>query len=165
MECNRIEELLPAYLDRELDAAESAQVEAHLRTCRACASLSALLAEADAALAAFPDVEPGNELKKRLAAIAERKPRFSLLAVLRRPQLQPALVAASLLGIVASLYLLNPNRREFDKTVVRAFHRGVGKVETLYSRAGSVTDTIGAYAENFYASLRTITPPDRDKKL
>jgi anti-sigma factor RsiW len=165
MECNRIAELLPSYLDGELEAAEKADIEAHLHSCRECAALSALLAETDAALSAFPDVEPGAELKERLAAIAGRKPRFSIFSLLRRPQLQPVLVAASALGIAASLYLLNPNRREFDKTVVRAFHRGVGKVETLYARAGAVTDTIGAYAEDIYASIRTMTPPDRGKKM
>ncbi|MHB8054104.1 MAG: anti-sigma factor family protein [Candidatus Aminicenantales bacterium] len=165
MECNRIAELLPSYVDGELEAAEKVRVEAHLHSCAECAALSALLAETDAALAAFPDLDPGYELRTRLAAIAGRKPRFSIFALLRRPQLQPVLVAASALGIAVSLYLLNPSRREFDKTIVRAFHRGVGTVETLYSRAGAVTDKLGAYAENFYASIQSIKPADRGKKL
>jgi anti-sigma factor RsiW len=165
MECDRIAELLPSYLDGELADAEKAGIEAHLRSCRECAALSALLAETDAALAAFPAVEPGPELRSRLAAIAERKPRFSLFAALRQPRFQPVLAAASLLGIVVSFYLLNPNRREFDKSIVRAFHRGVGKIETLYHRAAGGPEAIGDYAENVYASIQAIKSPDRDKKL
>jgi anti-sigma factor RsiW len=165
MECDRIAELLPSYLDGELATAEKTLVESHLRSCRECAALSALLAETSAALAAFPAVEPDAALRVRLDAIAEPKPRFSVFALLRRPRLQPVLAAASFLGIVVSFYLLNPNRREFDKTIVRAFHRGVGKIETLYSRAGAVPETIGAYAENIYASIQAKKSPDRDKKL
>ncbi|NMD09723.1 MAG: hypothetical protein GYA74_00955, partial [Acidobacteria bacterium] len=66
MSCNRIEELLPGFLDGDLGPGERAMVEDHLRTCPACASLLALLGETDAALASFPEVEVGDDLRERL---------------------------------------------------------------------------------------------------
>jgi len=165
MECERIAELLPSYQDGELAAEEKAAVEAHLRSCRACAALSALLAETDAALAAFPAVEPDAKLRSRLEAIAERQSRFRLFSFLRQPKLQPVLAAVSVLGIIASLYLLNPNRRQFDKSIVRALNRGVGKVETLFHRAAGGPEALGAYAQNVYASIQEIKSPDRGNKL
>jgi len=163
MSCDRIEELLTAYKDGGLDGAERALVEAHLKTCRECSSLLAFLGEADAALASFPEVEPGSELRDRLSAIAVPKPRFSVFTWLRRPALQPILAAATVLCAAGSLYLLSPNRREFDKAVVRTFHRGVGRIEKLYAEAGSITGKIGSYAENLYDSIQAINPLDRGK--
>ena len=163
MICNRIEDLLPAYADAVLGDAERAEVEAHVASCPACASLLACLRTADAALAAFPEVDPGAELRDRLVAIAAPKPKFSIFVLLRKPGLQPILTAVSVLGVVASLYLLNPGRREFEKDVVRTFHRGVGRVEKLYAQAGSIPGSIGSFAENLYASLRSSNPLERDK--
>lgn len=163
MTCNRVEELLPSYRDGGLDREERALVETHLRSCRACASLLAFLGETDAALASFPEVEPGDALRDRLAAIAASKPRFSVFAWLRKPALQPVLAAATVLCAVVSLYLLNPGRRELEKEIVRTFHRGLGRVEKLYARTGYLTDSLGSYAENLYVSLQSINPLERDK--
>jgi len=163
MSCDRIEELLPAFRDGGLDREKHALVEDHLRSCRACASLLAFLGETDAALTSFPEVEPGDALRDRLAAIAASKPRFSVFAWLRKPALQPVLAAASVVCAVVSLYLLNPGRRDLEKEIVRTFHRGVGRVEKLYARTGSFADSLGSYAENLYVSLQSINPLERDK--
>lgn len=165
MECERTVELLLAVQGGDLSAGEKAAVEAHLRSCPACAALAARLAETDAALASFPAIEPDPALLARLAAIAAEKPHFSLFAVLRRPRLQPVLAAAGALGILVSFYLLNPNRRDLDKSIVRAFHRGLGRIETLYQRAAGGPEAIGDYAQNIYASIQAIKPPpDRNNK-
>ncbi|MBN1938296.1 MAG: zf-HC2 domain-containing protein [Candidatus Aminicenantes bacterium] len=163
MRCDRIEDLLPAYADSALDPRERAEVEVHLASCPACTSLLACLRAADEALAVFPEVDPGTELRGRLVSIAAPRQKFSLFTLLRKPSLQPVLTAASVLGVVASLYLLNPGRRDFEKNVVRTFHRGVGRVEKLYAQAGGITGSIGSFAENLYASLRSSNPLERDK--
>ncbi|MCX6565434.1 MAG: zf-HC2 domain-containing protein [Candidatus Aminicenantes bacterium] len=164
MICDRIEELLPAYRDGGLEPEEHARVEAHLRSCRGCALLLAFLGETDAALASFPQVDPAPGLRGRLNAVAGRKPLFStVFGLLRKPALQPVLAAASVVCAVVSLYLLNPGRHELEKEIVRTFHRGIGRVEKLYARTGSITDSIGSYAENLYVSLQSINPLERNK--
>lgn len=163
MSCDRIEDLLPSYADAELGPEERALVESHLRDCPGCATLLACLRGADEALAAFPQVDPGETLRNRLVALGAPKSRFSIFSLLRRPSLQPILTAATVLGIVTSLYFLNPGRREFEKGVARTFYRGLGRVEKLYAQAGSITDSIGSYAENLYDSLRSANPLERDK--
>jgi len=163
MNCERIEELLPSYADGGLATEDRASVEAHLETCRSCAGLLVCLRASDEALAAFPQVDPGEGLRERLVSIAAPKPRFFFFTLLRKPSLQPILTAATVLGVIASLYLLNPGRREFEKSVVRTFYRGVGQVEKLYAKAGSVTDVIGSYAENLYASIKSAKPLERSK--
>src|SRR5512143_3580645 len=73
MTCERIEELLSAYVEGELAAAERAEVERHLAGCRECAELAALMREEMAAAAAFPEAEPSPGLMARLYAIPETK--------------------------------------------------------------------------------------------
>ena len=61
MSCDRIEELLPAYTDGELERRGARRWSKPISgPVAACASLLAFLGEADAALASFPEVEPGR---------------------------------------------------------------------------------------------------------
>ena len=82
---------------------------------------------------------------------------WALLAVL------VILAAVTAVGLAVSLYFLNPGRRDFEKKVVRTFHRGVGQVERIYARTGFLAGSIESTAENLYASLRSMKSPDRDK--
>ena len=164
MDCDRVQELLAAYSDSDFAPEEVLSIENHLRACGECASLAALLREADAALAAFPQIDPGRELLDRLIAIPARKPWFrTIFAVLQRPALQPIMAAATVLLAVLSLYLLNPDRAQFNKALARTFHRGLGQVEKIYAEAGSLTDTLGSYAENVFVSLKSLNPLGKNK--
>jgi len=164
MDCDRVQELLAAYSDSDFAPEEVLSIENHLRACGECASLAALLREADAALAAFPQIDPGRELYDRLIAIPSRKPRFrTIFAVLQRPALQPIMAAATVLLAVLSLYLLYPGRAQINKTLARTFHRGIGQVEKIYAEAGSLTDTLGSYAENVFVSLKSLNPLGKNK--
>jgi len=66
------------------------------------------------------------------------------------------MTVATVFLIIGSLYFFNPNRRLIDKAIDRQVHLGYGKVEKLYARAGSVTDSLGSYADNFLGSLKNL---------
>lgn len=159
MSCERIEDLLVAYADGELEAADRAAVEKHLPSCPDCAALLACLRAASASLAAFPEVEPGPELRRTLHALPFRKsaPR-RVFDLLLKPSLQPFYAAASILLALVSLYAINPDKSAIDKAVSRTFHRGYSRVEKIYARAGAVTDSLGDFAENIYGSLDKLNP-------
>lgn len=159
MSHERFEDLLVAYADRELEAAERAAVEAHLRDCPECAELLACLRAASEALAALPEVEPAPELRRELLAIPERKTAFRrVFDLILKPSLQPYYAAASILLGFVTLYTIYPDRAAIDKAVSRTLHRGYSQVEKLAAEAGSVKDSIGDIAQNFYASLEKISP-------
>jgi hypothetical protein len=164
MSCDQVQALLAAYTENDLTAEDKAMVEGHVHSCRECALYLSLLREADEALAAFPQIDPGRELLERLIAIPIPKSRFrTIFETFRKPSLQPVMAAATVFLAVLSLYLLNPDRKQFDKAILRTFHRGIGQVEKLYAQAGSVTDTLGSYAENVFVSLKSINPLSRSK--
>ncbi|MBM3311595.1 MAG: hypothetical protein FJY80_08815 [Candidatus Aminicenantes bacterium] len=165
MSCDRVQDLLAPYADGDLSAADRALVEAHGRACADCASLLAALKEADEALAGFPEIEPSPALLDRLYRLpAETRPVRPTVRFFLRPSLQPFFAAAAVLMTLVSLYFLNPNRKAFDRAVVRQFHRGVSQVERLYAKAGALTDTLGAYADSVFVALKAINPLAKNKE-
>ena len=169
MTCERIEELLSAYLEGDLAAAERAEVEGHLAACADCAELAALMREAMAAAAAWPDVEPSPELLAGLYAIPEtrrEKKRFlqPLFDWLGRPTLQPAYAAATGFLIVLSFVLFHPEGRGIRKAIDVQFHRGVGTVEKLYADAGGIKGEIRAVSASFVKSFNTLGLLKGDEK-
>ncbi len=158
MNCDRIEELLAAYTDGELSAVERAAVERHLQACPDCAALLSSLRSADAALAGFPEIEPPADLREALYAIPDRRKfRFSL-DVFTRPALQPAFAAAALLLTLFTFYVFSPAKGQINKVVSRQFHLGFSRIEKLYAEAGSLTDSLGGFAENVLVSLKKANP-------
>jgi len=158
--CDRIEGLLPAFVDGELDPADKALVEGHLAECRACASLSAALASAGEAFAAFPEIEPAPALMDRLRAVPERRrfrirPAFDFLL---RPALQPLIAAATVLAVAFTLYMASPDKKGIERAVTRQLHRGYTAFEKLTARAGAAADSLGAAADSLYVSLKTLNP-------
>ena len=169
MTCERIEELLSAYLEGDLAAAEKAEVEAHLSGCAECSGLAALMREALAAAAAFPEVEPSPQLLAGLYAIPEaRRAKKRLLQPLfdwlGRPALQPVYAAATGLLIVLSFVLFHPEGRGIRKAIDVQFHRGVGTVEKLYADAGGLKGEIKAVSANVVKSFNTLGLLKGDEK-
>ena len=159
MNCDRVQELLASYTENDLSPRERALVESHCVSCPECAGLLAALKQADAALASFPELEPGAALMEKLARIPKiPKSRRPVLDFFLKPSLQPVFAAATIFLTLVSLYLFNPNKKAFDKAVSREFHRGLSRIERLYAKAGAVTDTLGEYADNVFATLKTINP-------
>jgi anti-sigma factor RsiW len=157
--CERIEELLASYADGELGPEEKALVEAHLAACPECAALAACLRSADAAFAAFPEIEPSPTLMDRLRAVAAPRRRFRFgFDVLLRPSLQPVFAVLTILAVGFSLYMASPDKKRIDQAVNRQIHLGYSAFEKLTARAGALTDSLGAAADNLFVSLERINP-------
>jgi hypothetical protein len=164
MTCERIEELLSAYLEGELAAAERTEVEAHLAACPSCAELAGLMRKAMAAAAAFPETEPSPELMAGLYAIPKAgaakapKKRFfrSVFGWLSRPALQPVYAALAGLFMILSFVLFHPEGRGIRKAIDVQFHRGIGTVEKLYADAGGLKGEIRSVSAEFVKSINTL---------
>jgi|WetSurMetagenome_2_1015567.scaffolds.fasta_scaffold344112_2 anti-sigma factor RsiW len=164
--CDRIEALLPAYVDGELDAEAKAAVESHLAGCRACASLAAALASVGEALAAFPEIEPTPTLTDRLRAVPRRH-RLRIrpvLDVLLRPAFQPLIAAATVLAVAFTLFMASPDKKAIERAVTRQLHRGFTAFEKLTAKAGAAADSLGATAGSVYASIQTLNPLGKSDK-
>ncbi len=161
MTCERIEELLSAYLEGELAAGERAEVEAHLAACPACAEIAALLRETMAATTAFPETAPSADLLARLYAIPEETPAKKRLFRpvfdwLTRPALQPVYATLTGVFIVLSFVIFHPEGRGIRKAIDVQLHKGIGTVEKLYADAGTVKGEVGAFAGNVVKSFNTL---------
>lgn len=161
MTCERIEELLSAYLEGELAPGERAAVEAHLAACPACAEFAGLMKEALEATAGFPEAEPSPALFARLYDIPEKAGRRKSLVRtvfdgLTRPAFQPYYAAASALLIALTFVLFHPEGRGIRKQIDIGLHRGVGTVEKLWADAGALKGQVGAFAGDVIKSFNTL---------
>jgi hypothetical protein len=164
MTCERVEELLSAYLEGELSDPGRAKVEAHLAACSGCAALAGLMRKALGAAACFPEVEPSPVLLSKLYGIPEAKkkrgrvfrPFFDLLS---RPALQPVYAAFTGLLIILTFVLFHPEGRGIRKQISVQFHRGVGTVEKLYAQAGGIKGEVGEFAGRVVRSFDTLGLP------
>jgi len=164
MTCDRVLGLLSPYLDGELDGAVKAEFEAHLSVCRECADLLARMRAAVAAFSGFPEVEPGPGLRRKLLAIPSRASRLrDRAAALFRPALQPIWAAAMGVLLLIGVYIALPNKGLINRTISQGLHRGFASVERLYVKAGSVTDRIGAFANDVIDSAKAANPIGRGK--
>ena len=165
MVCDKIQNLLSPYVDGELTPEAKADVEAHLLSCRECAELLSLLKLATASLADFPEVEPSSDLNAKLYAIPARQKKFRFsLDFLVKPALQPVFATVTVLLIIFSFYMFGPYKKDIDKSVDRQIHRGYSQLEKLYAKAGSVTDSLGAAADNILVSLKKINPLGKNEE-
>lgn len=161
MTCERIEELLSAYLEDELAPAEKAEVAAHLAACPACAEFAGLMKEALEATAGFPDLEPSPALVARLYGIPEKAgSRKSFLRTvfegLTRPALQPVYAAATAILIVLSFVIFHPEGQGIRKKIDIGLHHGIGTVEKLWADAGTLKGQVGAFAGDVVKSFNTL---------
>ncbi len=169
MTCERIEELLSAYLEGELAPGLRAEVEAHLGSCPECAELAAIMKKALEAAAGFPEFEPSAALLGRLYGIPEAKREKKRLFGqafdwLARPALQPVYAALTALLMVVSFVAFHPEGRGIRKQINLRLHQGIGSVEKLYADAGSVKGDIKAFSANVVKSFNTLGLLKGDEK-
>lgn len=161
MTCERFEELLSAYLEGGLAAAERAEVESHLASCPACADLAGLMKEMMAAAAAFPEVEPSPALYAKLYDIPEaergKKPGFrTVFDWLAKPSLQPVYATLTVVLLALSFVLFHPEGSGIRKQINLKLHQGIGTVEKLYAGAGTLKSEVGSFAGNVVKSIKTL---------
>jgi hypothetical protein len=157
MTCERVEELLSAYLEGEVSPTEKEMVESHLASCPECAHLAAAISRTRQAFAGFPELEVSPGLLTSLYAIPQRKKRFSwTFDFLLKPALQPVFAAATVFLTLLSFYLFNPDKKVLDRSISRTVHSGYSQVEKLYAKAGSVTDRLGEYKDDVLDSLKSL---------
>ena len=92
-ECDRIEELLPLYLDGELSLSESAEVDAHVESCAECAAALETYRSLESSLASMPGFmpDPGGVS----GAVTRR------LGIAKRRRLAPVFTRMSLVWSIA----------------------------------------------------------------
>ncbi len=71
MNCERVEELLSAYLDNVLAFEEWREVSAHIQTCAKCNTMLAEFSRNDALIARLPRVNPDPTLRNRIFSSPE----------------------------------------------------------------------------------------------
>ncbi len=71
MNCERVEELLSAYLDNALAFEEWREVSAHLQTCTKCSALLVEFSRNDALISHLPRVSPDPALRNRIFSSPE----------------------------------------------------------------------------------------------
>jgi hypothetical protein len=105
----------------------------------------------------MPELEVSERLMEKLYSLPreKRKWRFSL-DFLVKPSLQPVFAVATVFFILFSFYFFNPDRKLIDRSIDRQVHIGLGKVEKLYAKTGSFTDSLGEYKDNVLGSFKNL---------
>jgi anti-sigma factor RsiW len=125
MHCGRTQNLLSAYVDRELSSEEAGAIESHLRACGACRAESAALQESKRALAGLAAVGPRDpsaflaSMRRRRAATAPVW-RVSLFSWLTTPSLATAAAAACLVAGAVSLAAVAYLNRSSHRVLLEA---------------------------------------------
>ena len=157
MKCEKIEELLSLYLEDELSPEEKRAVEMHLKTCQSCFELLALIEGTKESLTDFPQLELSKNRLDRLYSVPIRKKRLKLsFDFLLRPSFQPIMAAVTILLIIISFYLFNPDKNYINRSIDRQAHLGYSKIQKLYAKAESFTDNLGAYKDDILVSIKNI---------
>jgi len=155
MTCDAIRDLLSAFLDGELPAAERARVDRHLAACPDCRELWTLMGESRAALASIPEAAVSRELLAGLYAIpGSKKPLFVRLSRTLLPRLQPAMAVLTAVLIALSMYAFHPNRKLIDRSINRQVHLAYSRVERLYVRAEGWTGRLGEMTSTVLDSVK-----------
>jgi hypothetical protein len=123
MTCDRIQELVDAWVDGDIDAAQRDALDAHAATCEACAALMADLRRVRQTASTLDRLTPPPRVWTRLEQQLAAEPRFREAAARRGAGLGStsasraggwnwrspvlALAASLLLAVAGSLYLLH----------------------------------------------------------
>lgn len=144
----RLERMLSALLDHELEAAETAEVRAHLTRCEQCRTELQRLTEVKQLLGALPEHEPPAAYWDALRAHAvsggpsRTHPLDVIRAALRRPAVALAAMAAVILLVVLPLVKGRVDR-------LRAAEIGVD----VYVREYAVASSYDPFADRAYLGL------------
>ena len=151
--CQNIRKNLSAYQDGEVGTAEKDVIEAHLRSCKACANQHEALLKAYRMLKSLPAIEPTPEFSRQIMDRATRVQEAfwvrSLGQALRLLPTPSAIVAAAVVGLL--LGTLSGNlltKRQFRPAwTLSAFHSD--QALTLASVRAFDATPPGSFAEGY----------------
>ena len=109
MNCRKIKELIPAYLDQELEDDQRSLVEAHLQTCLSCREDVIAMESAWEMLGELPEIEPNPHYMTRFwSKVSDQSPWYQKAmqqtrGILFQKQWVPALAAACAILILVGI--------------------------------------------------------------
>lgn len=114
--CDEVLDRMEAFIDVEVDAAESAAIERHLECCDTCAREIEHALESIAALRALPEFEvPARVIDRVRAEIAADNPPRNVA-----PRRWLAAAAAIVIGVVGTLVVVRDRAEPTDAEALRA---------------------------------------------
>lgn len=169
--CDRLDELLPDYLEGSLDAATRSAVEAHLAGCARCASIVADLNAITTAAGQLPDLEPPRDLwgdiSERIATPVVAFPAERERRATRRERLRLFAAAAALVVMSAGATFLGTRYWLGQSEPVRMANNpapmigGPGVQPNGGSETEPVRSTVTDVATPTVATPDTSTPDER----
>ncbi len=142
-DCERMQEMISAWIDGELPESERAELEAHLRTCETCAATERAFRGLSGALKETADEAPPENLTARVLAQIEFEERVKLRQEAGRhvSPWKSILAAAACFAVIASVGILaGPERLSratpVGVTFVSQSDEGTGLVEQTAKLAG-----------------------------
>ena len=104
MNCQDIENLLPAYIEGDLDTADRARVDAHLETCDGCRESMAFFVELESSLESRRALRPsGAETARQVARRVGLRRSWDFFPALRG---LPAMISGGLIALGVILFVL-----------------------------------------------------------
>ena len=109
MNCDKIRELIPAYLDRELEDENRSLVEAHLKVCLSCREDAHAMETAWEMLGELPEIEPNPHYMARFwAKASDQTPWYQKIiqqttSVFFQRRWVPALAATCVVLVLAGI--------------------------------------------------------------
>lgn len=157
--CKDIENLLSAYLENELAAADAARVAEHLASCRHCLDLKEKMEEIMLRMADLQEEVPFF-LKNRLFNIPEISEKESTAKIIFFPKWLAAAVGTVIL-FLNLFYFTN-----IFPSVNREMHALVGSVETFVVRTGGWLEKIKESKNLFlFTFFNKKTTDSKDEKI
>ena len=131
MHCREIKQLIPEYIQGELNSDIQARVQSHLNACHGCREELRLMGETWRMLGEVEDIEPAPGYISRFwADVESRRPWYEQILqrtkeiVFQRPWV-PALATAAVILIVAGISLLDQSRYPESETAFVATFKDV----------------------------------------
>jgi anti-sigma factor RsiW len=163
MQCERIEELLPSYVEGDLEEDERISVEAHLAACPGCREAFGLYTVLEESLVSLKEELPSARAASRMVA---RRLRFNgMEAWLSSMRSAPVLGSISLLAVAVLAILLRPNldisapaaridrifaaladiSQALPAWIVRVTDGDLAMIITIYAAAAAIISTAGYF--------------------
>jgi len=167
MNCREFREIFSDYLEGTLEERLRLEADEHLARCADCSALVERAGANIRLLSGLPDLDPGDDLLKKLYSIAgppEKTAWQRVFDFLGRPSVQPLLTALTVLMIFFTFLAGHPDGKALRKSFNRELHEGYSQIERLYAKTGKFTSEVGNMAGSVFGTLKTLKPEEGGNK-